>query len=35
MIDIFIVMSKRFVLSEEEKESIKKLYLIERMELVD
>jgi len=28
MIDIFIVMSKRFVLSEEEKESIKKLYLI-------
>jgi len=32
MIDIFIVMSKRFVLSEEEKESIKKLYLIEQSE---
>jgi hypothetical protein len=32
MIDIFIGMSKRFVLTEEEKESIKKLYMIEQSE---
>jgi len=32
MIDIFIVMSKRFVLTEEEKDSIKKLYMIEQSE---
>ena len=32
MIDIFIGMSKRFVLSEEEKDSIKKLYMIEQSE---
>jgi hypothetical protein len=32
MIDIFIDMSKRFVLTEEEKESIKKLYMIEQSE---
>jgi hypothetical protein len=32
MIDIFIVMSKRFVLTEDEKESIKKLYMIEQSE---
>jgi hypothetical protein len=30
MIDIFIGMSKRFVLTEDEKESIKKLYMIEQ-----
>jgi hypothetical protein len=32
MIDIFIGMSKRFVLTEDEKESIKKLYMIEQSE---
>jgi len=32
MIDIFIGMSKRFVLTEEEKDSIKKLYMIEQSE---
>jgi hypothetical protein len=32
MIDIFIDMSKRFVLTEEEKDSIKKLYMIEQSE---
>ena len=32
MIDIFIDMSKRFVLTEDEKESIKKLYMIEQSE---
>jgi hypothetical protein len=32
MIDIFIDMSKRFVLTEDEKESIKKLYIIEQSE---
>ena len=32
MIDIFIEMSKRFVLTEDEKESIKKLYMIEQSE---
>jgi hypothetical protein len=35
MIDIFIGMSKRFVLTEEEKESIKKLYMIEQSEQKD
>jgi hypothetical protein len=35
MIDIFIVMSKRFVLTEDEKESIKKLYMIEQSEEKD
>jgi hypothetical protein len=35
MIDIFIGMSKRFVLTEEEKESIKKLYMIEQSEEKD
>ena len=32
MIDIFIDMSKRFVLTEDEKQSIKKLYMIEQSE---
>ena len=32
MIDIFIGMSKRFVLTEDEKDSIKKLYMIEQSE---
>ena len=32
MIDIFIDMSKRFVLTEDEKASIKKLYMIEQSE---
>ena len=32
MIDIFIDMSKRFVLTEDEKKSIKKLYMIEQSE---
>jgi hypothetical protein len=32
VIDIFIGMSKRFVLTEDEKESIKKLYMIEQSE---
>lgn len=35
MIDIFIGMSKRFVLTEDEKESIKKLYMIEQSEEKD
>ena len=35
MIDIFIDMSKRFVLTEQEKESIKKLYMIEQSEQKD
>ena len=35
MIDIFIDMSKRFVLTEDEKESIKKLYMIEQSEEKD
>lgn len=35
MVDIFITMSKRFVLTEEEKESIKKLYMIEQSEKKD
>ena len=35
MIDIFISMSKRFVLTEQEKESIKKLYMIEQSEQKD
>jgi hypothetical protein len=35
MIDIFIGMSKRFVLTEQEKESIKKLYMIEQSEQKD
>ena len=32
MIDIFIGMSKRFVISEDERSSIKKLYMIEQSE---
>jgi len=35
MIDIFIGMSKRFVLTEDEKQSIKKLYMIEQSEQKD
>lgn len=35
MIDIFIDMSKRFVLTEDEKASIKKLYMIEQSEQKD
>ena len=35
MIDIFIDMSKRFVLTEDEKQSIKKLYMIEQSEEKD
>lgn len=35
MVDIFIGMSKRFVLTEEEKQSIKKLYMIEQSEQKD
>ena len=35
MIDIFIGMSKRFVLTEDEKQSIKKLYMIEQSKQKD